>query len=67
MYEKVYRGMSLLAVSYFKALVREAGLHDTYDALSETEVPGKGQTFTVYLSGRETDKLMQKVCEAANG
>lgn len=67
MYEKVYKGVSLLAFRFFQALCREKGLHGTYDGIPEAERPGQGQTFTVSLSGRETYNVMQQVFEAANG
>jgi hypothetical protein len=57
----------LLELCYFKLLCQtDVRCHGTYDALLE-DVPGKGPTYTVHLSGRETDKMMQKVADAANG
>lgn len=68
-YEKVYRGMPLLATNYFKLLCANEGLRGTYDAIPEdpTGTKQSSATFTISLSGRETYQVMQKVFEAQNG
>jgi hypothetical protein len=67
MYERTYRGVSLLATNYFKLLCGIRGLHGTYDATLEPDAPGKGDTYTIALSGRETYDVMQKVFGDQNG
>lgn len=67
MYEHTYRGVSRLAKEYFALLCASQGIHGTYDAIPEPEVPGKGQTYSIFLSGRETYNLMQRVADASNG
>lgn len=67
MYERSYRGVSRIEKEYFMALCGLANLHGTYDVLPEEDKPGKGETYTIALSGRETYNVMQKVYEASNG
>ena len=67
MYEKVYRGVSLLAVRYFRALCCIARGVGGYEIVEEPEVPGKGLTFTVSVESREAYNVMQQVFEAQNG
>ena len=67
MHERTYRKVTRLETEYFRLLVGQyPELHGTYDALPNQDDRG-GQTYTVHLSGQRTDKLMQKVLDAANG
>lgn len=67
MHEHTFRNVSRIEKEYFQALCREAGLHGSYDCLTEPERPGRGETFTIVCSGRETYMVFQKVSVAANG
>lgn len=64
---KTYKGVSLLAVRYFRSLTVIARNVGGYEITEEDEVPGKGQTFTVDVSSTEAYNLMQEVFEAQNG
>jgi hypothetical protein len=82
-YERTYRGVSLLATEYFRALLtisahegrlRELcggdahSLEGTYDIVRE-DPDGKtaSDTYTIVVSTRETYDLMQKVFTAESG
>lgn len=69
MFERTYKGVSLLATNYFKLLCAHAGITGTFDAIPEdleSDDSYRGQTYTISLSGLETYKLMQKVFEEQN-
>lgn len=68
MYEKTYSGVSLIEINYFRLLVAQyPELSGTYDATIEPDAPGKGDTYTVAVSGQRTYDLMQRVFSDANG
>lgn len=69
MYERTYKGVSLLQTNYFRLLCRVNGIEGTFDCTSE-DPDGTHQpceTYTIALSGRETYDVMQKVFSDANG
>lgn len=66
-YERTYKGVSLLCTNYFKLLCRVNGLKSGWEATLEDDAPGKGDTYTVSVYGRETYNVMQKVFNDANG
>jgi hypothetical protein len=68
MYEKTYRGVSLLITNYFRLrIAQQPELHGTYDILPEDDKPGKGETYTIALSGEKTYTVMQRIFAEANG
>jgi hypothetical protein len=68
MYDRTYRGVSLIATNYFKLLCGLENLHGTYDAIQDDPEGLKQSriTYTISLSSRQTYDLMQKVLREAN-
>lgn len=68
MYEKTYRGISLLVTNYFHLLcAQQPELYGTYDMVREADKPGEGTTYTITIWNRKTDAIMQRVFDIQNG
>lgn len=69
MYERTYKGVSLLQCNYFKLLCQMRGHIGGFDLEDEdpTGTHQPTQTFTVHISSRYAYDVMQKVFSDSNG